>query len=63
MTLPETDLHRIRHWPLWDGVGEAAARSNQDRYEAKPVGAAATDKAGQVARTLFDAALARGLLV
>jgi predicted DNA-binding WGR domain protein len=34
---------------------------NQDRYEAKPVGAAATEKAEQVARTLFDAALARGL--
>lgn len=28
----------------------------QDRYEAKPVGAAATEKAEQVARTLFDAA-------
>jgi hypothetical protein len=35
---------------------------NQDRYEAKPVGAAATEKAEQVARTLLDAALARGLL-
>lgn len=34
---------------------------NQDRYEAKPVGSAATDKAEQVARTLFDAALARGI--
>ena len=34
---------------------------NQDRYEAKPVGAAATEKAEQVARTLFDAALTRGL--
>ena len=34
---------------------------NQDRYEAKPVGAAATEKAEQVAQTLFDAALARGL--
>ena len=34
---------------------------NQDRYEAKPVGAAATEKAEQVARTLLDAALARGL--
>lgn len=34
---------------------------NQDRYEAKPVGAAATEKAEQVARMLFDAALARGL--
>ena len=34
---------------------------NQDRYEAKPVGAAATEKAEQVARTLFDAALARGI--
>jgi hypothetical protein len=33
---------------------------NQDRYEAKPVGAAATEKAEQVARTLFDAALAEG---
>ncbi len=29
------------------------------RYQAKPVGAAATDKAEQVARTLFDAAVAR----
>ena len=35
---------------------------NQDRYEAKPVGAAATEKAEQVARTLFEAALARGIL-
>ncbi len=35
---------------------------NQDRYEAKPVGVAATEKAEQVARTLFDAALARGLM-
>ena len=34
---------------------------NQDRYEAKPVGAAATEKAEQVARTLFDAALTRGI--
>ncbi|MFL6134288.1 MAG: hypothetical protein ACJ72A_15890, partial [Nocardioidaceae bacterium] len=34
---------------------------NQDRYEAKPVGAAATEKAEQVARTLFDGALAQGL--
>ncbi|MHA7275133.1 hypothetical protein ACX80O_01195 [Arthrobacter sp. Hz1] len=34
---------------------------NQDRYEAKPVGAAATGKAEQVARTLFDAALTRGI--
>jgi hypothetical protein len=36
------------------------ARS-QDRYEAKPVGAAATEKAEQAARTLFDAAVARGI--
>lgn len=35
---------------------------DQDRSEAKPVGAAATQKAEQVARTLFDAALARGIL-
>jgi hypothetical protein len=34
---------------------------NQDRYEAKPVGAAATEKAEQVARTLFDAAVSRGI--
>ncbi len=34
---------------------------NQDRYEAKPVGAAATEKAEQVARTLFDAAVTRGI--
>jgi hypothetical protein len=34
---------------------------NQDRYEAKPVGAAATEKAEQVARTLFEAAVARGI--
>ena len=34
---------------------------NQDRYEARPVGAVATQKAQQVARTLFDSALARGL--
>lgn len=34
---------------------------NQDRYEAKPVGAAATEKAEQVARTLVEAALTRGL--
>ncbi|TRW45315.1 hypothetical protein [Georgenia yuyongxinii] len=32
---------------------------NQDRYEAKPVGAAATEKAEQVARTLYEAAVAR----
>lgn len=32
-------------------------RPRQDRYEAKPVGAAVTKKAEQVARTLFDAAL------
>jgi hypothetical protein len=34
---------------------------NQDRYEAKPLGAAATEKAEQVARALFDAAIARGI--
>jgi hypothetical protein len=34
---------------------------NQDRYEPKPVGAAATEKAEQVARTLFDAAVSRGV--
>ncbi len=34
---------------------------HQDRYEAKPVGAAATDKAEQVARALVDAATARGI--
>ena len=34
---------------------------NQDRYEAKPVGAAVTEKAEQVARTLFDAARGRGI--
>jgi len=34
---------------------------NQDRYEAKPVGAAAAEKAEQVARELFDAAVARGV--
>ena len=34
---------------------------NQDRYEAKPLGAAAAEKAEQVARELFDAAVARGL--
>lgn len=34
---------------------------NQDRYEAKPVGAAATEKAEQVARTLFHATLAQGV--
>lgn len=34
---------------------------NQAQYEARPVGAAATEKAEQVARTLLDAALARGL--
>ncbi|MGI8614425.1 MAG: hypothetical protein ACR2KL_10860 [Nocardioidaceae bacterium] len=33
----------------------------QDRYEAKPVGAAAAEKAEQVARELFDAAVARGV--
>jgi hypothetical protein len=35
---------------------------NQDRYQAKPVGAAATEKAEQVARTLFDNAAARGIV-
>ena len=34
---------------------------NQDRYQAKPVGAAAAEKAEQVARQLFDAAVARGV--
>ena len=34
---------------------------NQDRYEAKPVGAAATKKAEHVAWTLFDAALGRAI--
>ncbi|MEY2847379.1 MAG: hypothetical protein RI885_44 [Actinomycetota bacterium] len=34
---------------------------NQDRYEARPVGAAAAAKAEQVARELFDAAKARGV--
>ena len=34
---------------------------NQDRYEAKPVGAAAAEKAEEVARELFDAAVARGV--
>lgn len=34
---------------------------NQDRYEARPVGAAATQKAEQVARMLFDTAQARGI--
>ncbi len=34
---------------------------NQDRYQAKPVGAAAADQAERVARELFDAAVARGL--
>ena len=34
---------------------------NQDRYEAKPVGAAAAEKAEQVARGLFEAAVARGV--
>lgn len=35
---------------------------NQDRYEAKPVGVAATEKAEQVARTLLDDALPRGIV-
>jgi hypothetical protein len=34
---------------------------NQDRYQAKPVGAAAAAQAEQVARELFDAAVARGV--
>lgn len=34
---------------------------NQDRYEAKPVGAAAADNAERVARELFDAVIARGI--
>ena len=34
---------------------------NQDRYEARPVGAASADKAEQVARELFEAAVARGV--
>ena len=34
---------------------------NHAQYEAKPVGAAATEKAEQVARALFDAAAARGV--
>lgn len=34
---------------------------NQDRYQAKPVGAAAADQAQQVARELFEAAVERGV--
>ena len=34
---------------------------NQVRYQAKPVGSAAADQADQVARALFDAAVARGV--
>ncbi len=34
---------------------------NQDRYEAKPVGAAAAEQAGRVAQDLFAAAVARGV--
>lgn len=34
---------------------------NQDRHQAKPVGAALAEKAEQVAHELFDAAVARGL--
>lgn len=34
---------------------------NQDRYQAKPVGAAAADQGEQVARGLFDAGVARGV--
>ena len=34
---------------------------NQDRYEAKPVGAVAAEKAEQVARELFEAAGSRGV--
>ncbi|MFD4420777.1 hypothetical protein ACFWN7_04635 [Agromyces sp. NPDC058484] len=34
---------------------------NQDRYEAKPVGAAASEKAEQVAHVLVQAAIARGI--
>lgn len=35
---------------------------NQDRYQAKPVGAAAADQAEQVARELFEAAVSRGVI-
>lgn len=34
---------------------------NQDRYQAKPVGAAAADLAERVTRELFDAAVERGV--
>ena len=34
---------------------------NQDRYEAKPVGAVGAEKAEQVARQLFDATVSRGV--
>lgn len=34
---------------------------NQDRYEARPVGAAAAEQAAKVARDLFTAAVARGV--
>lgn len=34
---------------------------NQDRYQAKPVGAAPADQAEKVARELFDAVVARGV--
>ena len=53
-----------------DPPAERAAREfdrlrrarNQIRYQAKPMGAAATEKAEQVARTLFDDAVARGIV-
>ncbi|MBC7760678.1 MAG: hypothetical protein H7201_02550 [Candidatus Saccharibacteria bacterium] len=35
---------------------------NQDRYQAKPVGAAAADQAEQVALKPFEAAVARGVM-
>lgn len=58
-------LRAVLDAPPADGAAREFDRlrraRNQDRYEARPVGAAATEKAERVARTLFDAALTRGL--
>lgn len=60
-------LRAVLDTPPGDSAASAFDRvrraRNQDRYEAKPIGAAAAGKAEHVARELFDAAVARGLPV
>ncbi len=58
-------LRAVHDKPPTDKAANAFDRlrreRNQDRYEAKPVGTAAAEKAEQLARELFEAAVARGV--